>query len=756
MVKSEIKKFILKAGEYSDISCTLPFTVSSVFFDNGYMQEPFFGTNIETVAAGLPDRCSFSANVELSVAEVRAKHLYLRLCGVIGSAEVFFNGKNYGAIKNPNSVTYFDIADMAEVGGNVLEIRAYAPIEQARMLAADGSVSEEFEIAPYIPDMGIVGSCEIISSSSPVIKEIRVIQKHDAGRVALSIGMDTLGAPDDIRAMATLVSPTGKIYFGALVRGEGIINIPDPELWWPNGLGNQLLYKLTVTLYKGEIAADSYQCLIGLRSLSLERTEDGVPYINVNGAKIFSMGATYISDGSVISRINKKKTEKLIKRSAESNMNTLRVISAGVCPPDFFYELCDKYGILVWQDVSVPYISSQVADTFAAGLTDALRDVIARTTLHTCVAFTYLSVTRLTGEAVASSVNEMSEFCDVASRILVPIIDKYGNGRPYVSDAYELFSHDEKYANTGSAAVALPNKISLCDFIPNDEMNLMSHTAELHSASGKGVADMLSDVCKSFRFPNGMDELIYVSSLCAAYVADKSVKKARMERDKCMSAVCRQLNDAWPCISSSLIDYYGRSKAFMYLAKKFFSPICAVAVPDESKMTFGISNESRKSYTGRLHYALYSSDGTCIKEISTDVSLPALSSLVVSEEDFSEYIRGAISDYYVVYELSEQKGITSSGVSLFVPPKRFEAKSLDVEAQISGSAKKFTVKLSSKAVCLGVFVDFGNGIDAHSSDNYIDMDGISAKMISLETKETALVKDLESSLKIYTAFGIGR
>lgn len=756
MVKNEIKKFKLTAGEYSDISCTLPFTVCSVFVDNGYMQDPYIERNIENASTSIPDKCSFSANVELSVAEVSAKHLYLKISGVIGSAEVFFNGKNYGAIKNSNSITCFDIADMAEVGGNVLEIRAYEPICKNRPLTFDGSISTEFEMAPYIADMGIVGSCEIISTSSAIIKEVRISQKHVDGRVALNIGMDTLGTSDDVRAMATLVSPTGKIYFGGIVSGEGTVSIPDPELWWPNGLGNQLLYRLTVTLYKGEIATDSYQCELGLRSVSLERSESGAPYINVNGAKIFSMGATYVAEDSVFPRINKKRTERLIKQAAQSNMNTLRVISGGVCPPDFFYELCDKYGILVWQDIPTPYTTAPVADTFAAGLTDALRDVIARTTRHTCVAITYLSVTEGASGACATSESEISEFCDVVSRILAPVVDKYGNGISYVSDSYELFGYDEKYSNSHGASVALPSKISLSSFIPENEMNLTSPTAELHSAGGSAVADMLSDICQRFRFPNGMDELIYVSSLCAAYAADESVKKRRMERDCCMSAVCRQFNDGWPSISSSAVDFYGRSKAFMYLAKKFFSPVCAIAAADGGKMTFGISNESRKAYTGRLVCSLYSSDGTCIREIRTDVNAEPLSSAVVSAEDFSEYIKGSVSDYYVIYELSEQKGITSSGVALFVPPKRFEARNCDIEAQISGSGKKFTVKLSSKAMCLGVYIGFGNGIDVRVSDNYLDMNGISPVMVSLETKETVLVKDLESALKLETVFGIGK
>ena len=165
MVKNEIKKFKLTAGEYGDISCMLPFTVCSVLADNGYIKDPCVERNIEEVSTAIPDKCSFSASVELSVAEAAAEHIYLKLSGVIGNAEVYFNGKNYGVIKNPNSIIYFDISDMVVSGGNVVEIRAYEPIIRNRPLASDGSISGEFETAPYIADMGMIGSCEIISSS---------------------------------------------------------------------------------------------------------------------------------------------------------------------------------------------------------------------------------------------------------------------------------------------------------------------------------------------------------------------------------------------------------------------------------------------------------------------------------------------------------------------------------------------------------------------------------------------------------------
>lgn len=760
MIKNEIKKIYLNAGRHEGIACTLPCTLYSVLLSNGIIDDPLYGTNIEKVTEGIPELCTYYTDVDLSVSEATAKHVYLRLRGVLAKAEVFFNGRSYGTVAAHDRVSVFDVTDLVKVGINKLEVRCLSPLQNRRIIRGDGSISTEFEMAPYLPDMGITGGIEFLSTNDALIKEIGISQLHDNGKVTLNIGVETLGTDEDVRAMATLVSPTGKIYFGGISNGVGTISIPDPELWWPNGLGNHLLYKLTVTLYHGELAADSYQCQIGLRSVSLERNANGVPYIKINGTALFAMGATYIPENPIRSNINPKNTERLIKQAAEANMNTLRVISEGICPDDSFYSLCDKYGILVWQDLSVPYIASSVTGAFAAGITDTVRDVIRRTTRHSSVVLTYLSVTEVRDTEKTVTEEQVREFRELASRIITPVVEKCGNGVLFIYDSDELFSHDEKYLHVkkGSfrklALPSVPDVSTLSRFTPPEEMNICSPTLEAHCNCGHALGNMLSAICHRFRFPSGIEELSYVSALSEGYATRDSVLLARAERDNCMSAVCRQLNDGWPAISPAAVDFYGRAKAVMHLAKKFFSPFAVCAVANGKNMKLYVSNDTKKAYTGRLVYSLYSKNGACLRETRADVSLEPMSAALIVDEDFSKYIDDA-SECYLLYELGDNSGVQSAGISIFVPSKRFKYENPEIKTEISGSGKKFVLKLYASTLAMGVEISFV-GINAKLSSNYIDLSNVSAVMINVETEDVVTSGELESRLSLRCEWGIGR
>lgn len=764
MIKTQVKKMYLTAGSYELMPCELPASLYSVLIEAGKMKDPYHGCNIETVNSGVPSSCSFMADVELSVAEASSKHVYLYVRGVHAIAEIYFNGRRFGQVSSPDRVSVFDVADLAEAGRNTVEIKCLSPLHERRILRADAELSSELEMAPYLADMGIAGDIELVSTNDAVIKTVRVNQNHDGGRVTLRIGLETYGDTDDLRAMATLLSPSGKIYFGGISNGEGTVIVPDPELWWPNGLGNHLLYKLTVTLYHGEIAADSYRLSIGLRDLCYKVSESGVPYVTINGVRMTAFGATYVNESSIYPNIDKKNTERLIAQAVEAKMNTLRVVSEGSRPSEAFYELCDKNGLLVWQDISVPYVRPPVMTAFAAGISDAVRDTVSLVTVHSCVALTYLSVLGEVSGVRPKNAGELSDFRIAASNIITPMMERYGNGVAFVNNPSELFSHDEKYIKYDHgelyeaaypALPSVPELASIRAFADNDDINLAAPAVELHCNCRNAVGNMLSEVYKKYRFPNGMQELSYVSALAEALDVRDSVLYARSRRNECASSVCRQLNDGWPAISPAGVDYYGRIKAVMYLASSFYAPTVVIPSVKGATMTFEVSNEARKAYTGKLIYILCSSSGETLREGHTEISVDAFSNATVAEEDFSRFITSSLGDYYVSYELSDEKGVCSSGIALFVTPKRYAFSNPTIRYEITGSGKRFAIKLMASSLAIGVKIGF-DGIDAKFTKNYVDVTANTPVMIGFDTAVTTTVQELQSRIVVNTVWSIGR
>jgi beta-mannosidase len=131
------------------------------------------------------------------------------------------------------------------------------------------------------------------------------------------------------------------------------VAIQNPQLWWPNGYGEQPLYQVEVSLRSSGIVVDGRSFNIGLRTLELRQEEDewGRSFtFFVNGVPIFAKGSNWIPTDSFPTRISDQHLEKLLGEAAATHQNMLRVWGGGFYEESRFYDICDRLGILVWQD----------------------------------------------------------------------------------------------------------------------------------------------------------------------------------------------------------------------------------------------------------------------------------------------------------------------------------------------------------------------------------------------------------------------
>ena len=195
---------------------------------------------------------------------------------------------------------------------------------------------------PRLPDAGIWRNIELQLVDAPRILSVLVEQKHEAGRVTLSFRPELEG---DAPVAVTVTAPDGQTW-----RSDGgDIVIDHPRLWWPNGYGGQPLYTV-----RAEVPGSAWQRRIGLRTLTVcrERDEWGESFCHeVNGVKVFAMGADYIPEDNILSRVTPERTRRLLEDAALAHFNVIRVWGGGYYPDDFFYDICDELGLMVWQDL---------------------------------------------------------------------------------------------------------------------------------------------------------------------------------------------------------------------------------------------------------------------------------------------------------------------------------------------------------------------------------------------------------------------
>ncbi len=761
MLRKTISNFSVTAGQYELQDCKIPFSLLSALIGKGEIEDPTRGSNVLSVGSAVPDSATFRAVISISEAELGHRHAYLRIWGILAECEIYFNGKSYGIANTPDRVYAFDVADRLHAGDNELVLEVVGVIPEKRILGADGERSHEYATAPYLPDMGIIGGCELINTSGAMITDVRVTEAHSEGLVTLMINVDTVGEMADMRAIATLRSPTGQIFYSGISMGNCVMQIKNPELWWPNGLGQPNLYNLTVTLYRGGEATDTYERKIGLREISIGKDANGVPAVVVNGHKIFSRGATYVRECMVLPNYSEKRTEALLRAVRDANMNTLCVISEGLAPSDRFFELCDAYGILVWQDISVHYIHPPIQGAFAAGITAGLRDTISRVTAHPSVALLYLSVTAMAGADEPNGRAELAEFAEIAARILRPVLERYGSSVCFVPDISELTRYDERSitrAVLGDAFADLPTcpaMPTVASFVQEDERNILSPTMELHATMPGTAKNMLIATAEYMRMPWTLEHMHYASCLAAARVVSAAVSRLRAEGTESMSAVCRQLNDSWPAVSPSMIDHYGRKKAIMYAAEQYAAPVTVSATPCRGAVTFYVINERRKPFAGRLTYAIYTACGECLFETKREISLTQMSVTSPIYEDFTRYTEGREQSVYVMWQLADAHGIVCRGTETFVPLKHFAFCNAELTAEVNGMGKSFTVKLSSTAYAAGVCLSL-EGMNAAFSRNYFDHSGTEPMLIGVETAEVTTPATVSKRLRITTAADVGK
>lgn len=136
---------------------------------------------------------------------------------------------------------------------------------------------------------------------------------------------------------------------------EEPFEIPSPRLWYPNGMGEPYLYDVELVLEKEGRELDRTAVRCGVRTVSLRCRDDadgrgrGFGF-EINDIPVFCKGSNYVPADAFLPRISREKTEFLVRSAAQANMNMLRVWGGGTYESDDFYEMCDRYGIMVWQD----------------------------------------------------------------------------------------------------------------------------------------------------------------------------------------------------------------------------------------------------------------------------------------------------------------------------------------------------------------------------------------------------------------------
>ena len=590
-----------------------------------------------------------------------------------------------------------------------------------------------------------------------------------------------------------LISPSGEVV--SLQNGVPCI-VPDPELWWPNGLGKQPLYRVEISSREGELVVRR----IGLRAVTVQRKEDrwGETFaMKVNGRTFFAMGADYIPEDNILTRMNRRKTEELLQMCADAHFNVIRVWGGGIYPGDDFYDLCDEKGLLVWQDLMFACANYKITPAYVESITKEITQNVRRLRHHASLGLwcgnNEMEQFALEGEY--DGTDETRADYLIQNEYIIPEILRredpdtfYWPSSPSSGGKFDdprdenrgdVHYWDVWHGNAPFTAYrsyffrflsefgfqSFPCMETIRSFTLPEDRNVFSYVMEMHQRNSGANGKILQYLSQNYLYPGSLELLAYASQLLQADAIRYGVEHLRRYRsgERCMGAVYWQLNDCWPVASWSSVDYYHRPKALQYTAKRFFAPVLlsceeesmasmgktCISEPDLShgrssgfSAVINVSNETWETVADEVIWQVRGPHGEIISEGSAAVSVEPFSSCSCEKLDLSW-----IDPYeHHLYYYLKQGG--QSGSVLFVPPKLYHFD--DPELEVAVNEAGGTVTVTAKAFVKGVEI-YGDD-ELALEDNFFDMEP-GSRTLKIVHRGSA-VKESEKHLRVRSVFDI--
>ena len=634
---------------------------------------------------------------------------------------------------------------------------------------------------PTLPDMGIYRDVELNAYDTDRIESTAIRQNHKPdGTVDVTVTVNTVHA-SGCDAYMTLDGQTVK-----LENGTGTVTVKNPKLWWVRGFGEQPLYDLEVTLVQDGANLDSCRKQIGLRTLTVSTQPDpdksGSEFCFViNGVKIFAMGGNYIPQDNLLTRVTREKLEEMIGWALDANFNSLRVWGGGYYPDSYFYELCDKHGIIVWQDFMVACANIYLTKEMEEEFTQEAIGVLKRLHHHASLALLAGNNEMEAGVLDWGARNNQlvrDDYIKLYEHILAELSEEYAPDTFYwpsspssgggFDDPSNPAKGDTHYWEVWHGGVpfttyrkrsfrfcseygfeSFPSMKTIRSFCEEKDQNCFSRVMENHQKCKGGNGKILRYLADNYLYPHSFENLVYASQLLQADAIKYGVEHVRRQRGYCMGSIYWQFNDCWPVASWSSVDSFGRYKALHYAARKFYAPVAMGLFLENGKLTVNISNETMKDFRGSIRLHLCRADLSVLEEKERAVEVEKLESsdvLVYKVPACDEY-----SSYLYVDLFDETGAFIMRQVEMMVAPKHFSWEKPQITAEFADTDEGVAITVSSNVFTKGVFLDFED-FDCVLSDNFFNITNREPVRILARTQRSAA--ELQRSVIIKSVYDI--
>jgi len=320
-------------------------------------------------------------------------------------------------------------------------------------------------------------------------------------------------------------------------------------------------------------------------------------------------GANYVPQDVFLPRLSRQQYRELLSQAQKAGMNMLRVWGGGIYETDYFYELCDSLGLMIWQDFMFAGSMYPGDSSFIQNVKEEVSQNIKRLRVHPClalwcgnneieVAWKNWGWQKKYGYSPSDSALIWSNYLELFHRLIPDLVKTHSPLIPYTPSsplsnwgAFENFKHSSMHYwgvwhgsedfdsfkdNVGRFMVeygfqSYPDTSTIRRFSIEDDRRLDSGVMKNRQKSYIGNAEIEKMILKYEGNPASLEEFVVQSQKVQARALKIAINSHFERKGHCMGTLFWQLNDCWPGPSWSVIDYYGNKKPAYFVIKDLFN-----------------------------------------------------------------------------------------------------------------------------------------------------------------------------------------
>lgn len=802
-------------------AATVPGCVHTDLLANKLIEDPYYRDNEKKQQWIGKTDWEYETGFQVSTEVLNRQKLEIVFQGLDTYANVFLNDKPILNADNMFRTWRVDVKNAVKQGENVLRIRFRSPINEVlplmksvgyELLAVNDQgekTSPYTRKAPYqfgwdwgprFVTSGIWKPVTLEAWDEARIEDLHIAQsKLSKENADLSAVVEIIAANAGDATLEIENQTDKKIVATKQVKLNGGLNkialdfaIKNPRLWYPVGLGEQPLYNFKAKLSVNKKTIDEETKRTGLRTLELRQKPDefGKSFeFVVNEIPVFGRGANWIPADIFPTRITKEKYKNLLTSLRDANMNMVRVWGGGIYEDDYYYDLADEMGLLVWQDFMFACSMYPGDNAFLENVRHEAIDNVKRLRNHPSIAI-WVGNNEIESAWMhwgwrRNLPNSLWEdYQKLFLRLLPEVIEEYDPSRRYWSSSPSSnFEEDSDSQKTGDVHYwevwhaekpykeyekQFPRFMSEYGFqsfpeietvksytIEEDRASIETPVMLAHQRHPKGNQLIRQYMLREFNQPKDFESFLYVSQVLQAEGIKIGAEHFRRIMPRNMGSLYWQANDCWQVASWSAMDYFGCWKALMYYTKRFYAPLLVSPhVGDDNVMNVYVVSDYPQATNAQLTLTLIDLNGKKLSTKTLDLNVEPLKGKSYFAQPVSELLNGADAGNAVLLaELKTNGKIISQNEYFFKPFKDAAFSKPEIKTEISPSKDGFKVSLTTDRIAKSVYLSgFAEGF---FTDNYFNLIPGRKQEVSYQTKRKISAGEFRQKLKVrslYDAF----